>query len=135
MKKADITGVIDRRSEWLFSLSDAIWDHPELAFHETYAANLLCDALRKEGFTVEEGVAGIPTAFLGRFGEGKPVIGILGEYDALAGMSRKADVTHAEPIINDATDPFGASEGLFTRESASRYGNLFWLSGRGRRQW
>lgn len=99
MKKADITGAIDRRSEWLFSLSDAIWDHPELAFHETYAANLLCDALQKEGFIVEEGVAGIPTAFSGRFGEGKPVIGILGEYDALAGMSQKADVTHAEPIV------------------------------------
>lgn len=99
MNKTDITGAIDRRSEWLFGLSDAIWDHPELAFHETYAVNLLCDALRKEGFTVEERLAGISTAFSGRFGEGKPVIGILGEYDALAGMSQKADVTHAEPIV------------------------------------
>ncbi len=99
MKKEAIIHSIDRRGEWLSGLSDAIWDHPELAFHETFAADLLCDALRQEGFAVEEGIAGIPTAFLGRFGEGKPVIGILGEYDALAGMSQQADVTHPEPIV------------------------------------
>ena len=100
MKKTDVVSAIDRRSEWFFSLSDAIWDSPELAFHETFAANLLCDALRKEGFAVTEHLAGIPTAFSGRFGEGGPVIGILGEYDALAGLSQKADVTHPEPIIH-----------------------------------
>lgn len=99
MKQETITRSIDRRGPWLSGLSDAIWDHPELAFCETFAAQLLCDALRKEGFAVTEGLAGIPTAFSGRFGSGKPVIGILGEYDALAGMSQKADVTHPEPIV------------------------------------
>ena len=49
MKKEAIIHSIDRRGEWLSGLSDAIWDHPELAFHETFAADLLCDALRQEG--------------------------------------------------------------------------------------
>ena len=96
MKQETITRSIDRRGPWLSGLSDAIWDHPELAFCETFAAHLLCVALRKEG------LAGIPTAFSGRFGSGKPVIGILGEYGALAGMSQKADVTHPEPIVPGA---------------------------------
>ena len=98
MKISAVTESIDRRADWLFSLSDAIFDHPETAFQEYFAAELLCGALLREGFTVTEGLGDLPTAFCGRFGEGKPVIGILGEYDALPGMSQRAGVTHPEPV-------------------------------------
>ena len=106
MKISAVTESIDRRADWLFSLSDAIFDHPETAFQERFAAGLLCEALRREGFAVTEAIGGLPTAFRGRFGEGKPVIGILGEYDALPGMSQQADATHPEPVT-----PGGAGHG------------------------
>ena len=102
MKISAVTESIDRRADWLFSLSDAIFDHPETAFQERFAAGLLCGALRREGFAVTEGLGSLPTAFCGCFGEGKPVIGILGEYDALPGMSQQADATHPEPVIPGA---------------------------------
>lgn len=67
--------------------------HAETAFTEFQSAACLCDVLRKEGFTVEENLAGIKTAFSGRFGSGKPVIGILGEFDALCGLGQVAGAT------------------------------------------
>lgn len=80
--------VIEERKEEFISVSDKLWDHPELAFHEEYSAELLCDFLKKEGFAVTKGLAGIPTAFMGTYGSGHPVIGVLGEFDALSGMSQ-----------------------------------------------
>ena len=82
---------IDSRAEELCALSDAIWDKPELAFTEENAAKLLSEALEKEGFAVERNVANIETAFTGTFGNGRPVIGILGEFDALSVLSQVAD--------------------------------------------
>ena len=102
MKISAVTESIDRRADWLCSLSDAIFDHPETAFQERFAAGLLCEALRREGFAVTEAIGGLPTAFCGRFGAGKPVIGILGEYDALPGMSQRPGVTRSEPVIPGA---------------------------------
>lgn len=102
MKISAVTASLDRRADWLFSLSDAIFDHPETAFQERFAAGLLCDALRREGFAVTQGIGGLPTAFCGRFGEGKPVIGILGEYDALPGMSQQPGITRPEPVTSGA---------------------------------
>lgn len=83
-----ILSAIEEKREVLNATADFLWDHPETAFTEFESAKYLCDVLRKEGFTVEENVAGIPTAFTGTFGSGKPVIGILGEYDALSGLSQ-----------------------------------------------
>lgn len=88
--------VIDEKRALLEQTADYLWDNPETAFTEYRSAACLCDVLRKEGFTVEENLAGIATAFSGRFGSGKPVIGILGEFDALSGLSQVAGVT--EPI-------------------------------------
>lgn len=98
-KRRRIAESIEKKSAWLCGLSDAIWDHPELAFREYFAKELLCDALLQEGFAVEAPVGGLPTAFLGRYGHGKPVIGILGEYDALAGLSQQADVPEPRPLV------------------------------------
>ena len=80
---------IDEKSDRVVDLSKKIWEVAELALHEHESARYLAEALEDEGFRVEAGVAEMPTAFVATWGEGGPVIGILGEYDALAGMSQK----------------------------------------------
>lgn len=70
-------------------ISRKIWEYAELGFHEYRSAKLLQDTLEAEGFQVETGLAGIPTAFKGTFGTGGPVVAILGEFDALPGLSQK----------------------------------------------
>lgn len=82
--------VIDEKAELLENVADYLWENPETAFTEFKSAAYLCEVLRKEGFTVEENLAGIKTAFSGTYGSGKPVIGILGEFDALSGLSQEA---------------------------------------------
>lgn len=89
----DFLSVIDEKKELLTGLSDKLWDDPETAFAEFHSAKLLCDALRAEGFTVQENLADIPTAFSGRFGSGKPVIAFLGEYDALSNLNQVSGST------------------------------------------
>lgn len=92
------TSVIDEKKELLDAVSDYLWENAETAFTEFKSAACLIDALRKEGFEVTENLTGIPTAFSGRFGHGKPVIGVLGEYDALSGLQQVAGVTEKMPI-------------------------------------
>lgn len=90
---------IDLESETLCKLSDAVWENPETAFAEYRSADLICKALTDFGFSVTRPVAGIETAFSGRFGSGKPVIGILGEFDALSGLSQQAGVAEKKPLV------------------------------------
>ncbi len=85
-----IADYIARHQLRFSTLSDAIWDTPETRFAETRSSALLSDALTEEGFRVERGVGGIDTAFIASAGSGKPVIAILGEFDALAGLSQQA---------------------------------------------
>ncbi len=80
---------INEKSQELMDLSKKIWDQPELAFEEVYSSKLLADYLKDEGFEVELNYAKLPTAFRASWGSGKPIIGFLGEYDALPGMSQK----------------------------------------------
>lgn len=82
--------VIDDKAELLENVANYLWENPETAFTEFKSAAYLCDVLRKEGFEVKENLAGIQTAFSGTYGSGKPVIGILGEFDALSGLSQEA---------------------------------------------
>ncbi len=89
----DYLSVIDEKKELLDQTADAIWATPELAFTEFASAKTLMDVLKQEGFEVEDNLAGIKTAFSGRFGSGKPVIGILGEFDALSGLGQEAGCT------------------------------------------
>jgi len=91
----------------LFSeLSNAVWDSPELSLKEFKATELYCAALEKLGFIVEKGIGGMATAFSGTWGSGSPVIGILGEYDALSGLSQKAGA-----MIEEALDKGAAGHG------------------------
>ena len=89
----DYLSVIDEKRQLLEDTANYLWDNPELAFTEFKSAKYLCNVLRSEGFAVEENLAGIATAFSGTFGSGKPVIGILGEFDALSGLSQVAGIT------------------------------------------
>ena len=83
-------------------ISDAIWEYAELGMQEFKSSKLLADTLEGAGFTVERGVAGMPTCFVASYGSGKPVIGILGEYDALPMISQKGRVTTQDPIVEGA---------------------------------
>ncbi len=89
--------VIEAKAAELNAAADAIWETPELAFTEYQSAKILIDFLRKEGFTVEEELAGIRTAFSGRFGHGRPVLGVLGEFDALSGLGQEAGALEKKP--------------------------------------
>lgn len=80
------------------AISRQIWESPEIGFREEKSSALLRDELRAAGFKIQSGVAGMPTAFTAEWGSGKPVIAILGEYDALPGLSQK-DVPHAEAVV------------------------------------
>ncbi len=95
--QSEYLSVIDEKRPLLKQIADYLWEHPETAFTEFQSAAYLCWALREEGFEVEEKLAGIPTAFSGRFGKGGPVIGILGEFDALSGLGQVACVTEKLP--------------------------------------
>jgi len=78
----------DKRHD-IVKVSDRIWEEAELALHEYKSARILREALADEGFEIESGISQMPTAFSARWGEGRPVIAYLGEYDALADMSQE----------------------------------------------
>jgi len=96
MKK--VLEMLEAETENFCGFSDAVWDNPETAFSESRSAEILIAALKQYGFEVTEKVAGIDTAFSGRFGSGKPVIGFLGEFDALSGLSQKSGISTKDPI-------------------------------------
>ena len=83
-------------------ISDKIWEYAELGLQEFNSSKLLADTLEAAGFTVERGLAGMPTCFVATYGSGKPVIGILGEFDALPMLSQKARVPKKEPVVEGA---------------------------------
>ena len=93
----DALSYLDENRERLVALARNIWEHPELGFAEEYASDLIARVLREAGFRVRKPVAGIPTAFVAEWGSGSPVIGILGEYDALPGLSQKV-LAKKEPV-------------------------------------
>ena len=101
-KKAALAAV-EQEKELLEQVSDSIWEYAELSLQEYKSAALLCQVLVQQGFTVEQGICGIETAFSASYGSGKPVIGILAEYDALSGLSQKGGCTEKAPLIPGGT--------------------------------
>ncbi|WP_081584605.1 amidohydrolase [Bacillus bingmayongensis] len=93
-----IAEIIEEKRETFIHISDRIWDYAEIRFEEFRSANLLCKVLEEEGFTVERGVADMETAFIGSYGSGGPIIAILGEYDALSGLSQERGRAIQQPI-------------------------------------
>ena len=93
---------IEENKEEFCRASLDIWNHPELALQEHFAAETLTKLLESNGFRVQRGVAGMPTAFVAEYGEGRPVIGFSAEYDALPGLSQKNDSNFHDPVVNGA---------------------------------
>jgi aminobenzoyl-glutamate utilization protein B len=89
-KKEEAVASIERHEAEIIALSDQVWGFAETALLESRSSKALADYAEKQGFAVERGVAGLPTAFVASYGEGRPIIGVLGEYDALPGLSQKA---------------------------------------------
>jgi aminobenzoyl-glutamate utilization protein B len=83
-------------------ISDLIWSFAELGLQEFQSSKLLADTLEQAGFKVERGLAGMPTCFIASYGSGKPVIGLLGEFDALPMLSQKGRVAEPQPIVEGA---------------------------------
>ena len=81
---------LDKEAERFANIALTIWDYAEMGYQEEKSSALLQETLAQEGFTIKRGVAGIPTAFIAEYNNGGPVIAILGEYDALPGLSQKA---------------------------------------------
>lgn len=94
---ANYLNIIDEKRDELKAISDYIWDNPELIFEEYKSAECVINALKKYGFKVETNLAEIKTAFNGTFGKGYPVIGILGEFDALSGLGQVANCPTKTP--------------------------------------
>lgn len=109
--KKEIIESVDTRFEALTNLSDKIWSFEEIAFQETQSSAALSDYAESLGFKVTRGVAEIPTAFVAEFGSGKPIIGILGEFDALPGLSQNK-VPYKSPL-NEGAPGHGCGHNLF----------------------
>ncbi len=99
MSKKIAIEAIENSKNIFCDLSDRIWEYAELSLKEFKSCEDYLRMLSSLGFEVEENVANIPTAFLGRYGHGKPVIGILGEYDALSGLSQVGGGVAREELI------------------------------------
>lgn len=110
LKKAVIQSV-EQHKESLIKLSDSVWALAETAFEEQGSAKILADYAEAQGMKVTRGVAGIPTAFTATYGSGQPVISILGEYDALPGISQKA--SPEKEALNPGAAGHGCGHNLF----------------------
>lgn len=97
----EIWRLVDARKDAFQAMSDRIWGVPELAYTETRSCAEHTAMLEREGFRITANVAGIPTAVMGEAGEGGPVIAVLGEYDALPGLSQEAGVAEHRPLPGD----------------------------------
>ena len=94
----DILRRMDAEAAHYAKLSRQIWEYAEIGYQETKSSALLADELKRAGFRVETGLANMPTAFTATSGQGKPVIAILGEYDALPGLSQET-VPEKKPVV------------------------------------
>lgn len=103
MNKKDLFKLIDDKKDLFLDLSDSIWEYAELSLLEFKSTEHYIKVLKEQGFKVEEEVAGIKTAFTGSYGSGKPVIGILGEFDALTGLSQEAGSIEKKEVIPGGT--------------------------------
>ena len=89
---------VSRNQKRFQELADKVWSTPETCYSEQNSMSAHVDELIYHGFSVTKGIANIPTAVVGEYGTDGPIIAFLGEYDALAGLSQKADVFHQDPV-------------------------------------
>ncbi|MBS7630293.1 amidohydrolase [Candidatus Bathyarchaeota archaeon] len=101
---------IDEHSQRIINISDSIWRLAELGLMEYKSSKVLSDELNEAGFQIEYGVAGLPTAFTASWGKGKPVIGVMGEYDALPGLSQ--DIVPFKKPLEGAVNGHGCGHNI-----------------------
>ncbi|UCF00429.1 MAG: amidohydrolase [Planctomycetota bacterium] len=109
--KDEIAASIDARESEYAHTAKQIWGFAEIAFFEVKSSSVLQSKLKEEGFSVEAGVAGLETAFVATYGKGRPIVGILAEFDALPGMSQDA-VAERKPLVKDGSG-HGCGHNLF----------------------
>lgn len=101
---------IEKNTERFTNLSDRVWEFAELGYAEMRSSSLLAQALEEDGFILQRGVADIPTAFIASYGTGRPVIALLGEYDALPNLSQ--DKTPTRKILEAGQPGHGCGHNL-----------------------
>mgnify|MGYP003322634688 FL=1 len=89
---------VSRNQKRFQELADKVWSTPETCYSEQNSMSAHVDELKYHGFSAKKGIANIPTAVVGEYGTDGPIIAFLGEYDALAGLSQKADIFHQDPV-------------------------------------
>lgn len=109
--KQSLLRIVESHDAALIKLSDQIWAFAETALAETKSSKVLADYAEQKGFTIERGVAGMPTAFIASYGSGQPIIGVLGEFDALPGLSQKAQAS--KEALKEDEPGHGCGHNLF----------------------
>ncbi len=128
--ETEILDFLDNRADQTAAVAKRLWELAEVGYQETESSELLQTTLAAEGFTIRSGVADIPTAFVAEYGSGKPVIGILAEYDALPGISQSA--LSVRDIIEDKPAGHACGHNLFGAGSvAAAIAVKEWLASNG----
>ena len=109
--RAIILDHLSENDEELTYIAKQIWDHPQVALQEEFASKLLADKLEAAGFAISWGAGGMPTAFIAEWGVGAPIVGFLGEYDALPGLSQ--ELTSEKSAIEAGGPGHGCGHNLF----------------------
>ncbi|WP_010304917.1 amidohydrolase [Kurthia senegalensis] len=100
MTKQQLIEMMEANELQFEEIAKNIWEHPQLGYNETYASTLQQDTLKEAGFRIEANVGNVETAFIAEVGEGHPIVGILGEFDALPGLSQHVQPTKS-PIVDN----------------------------------
>lgn len=111
VNKQAVLNSIGKQEKELISLSDQVWSFAEIAMKEHQSAKVLSAYAEQKGFKVTRNIADIPTAFIAEYGSGKPIIGILGEFDALPGLSQKA--IPSKEALNAGAAGHGCGHNMF----------------------
>lgn len=99
INKENLTEIINKHKSMFIEINDLIWEFAETRFNEKKSSDLLQETLMDFGFSIENSVAGMDTAFIASYGRGKPVIGILGEFDALSELSQESGIFSKSPLV------------------------------------
>ena len=106
MNKQQAQAYIRQQEQTIVGVGDYLWENPETAFSEFKAVEKICGVLEQAGFVIAKGVGSVPTAFTATYGSGKPVLGLLAEYDALASLNQRGGIAKREPTSQqDAGKP------------------------------
>src|SRR5438270_6214096 len=100
--KADVAQEVDGMREDIQKMNDTVFSFGELGFQEFETSKYLTGILRKNGFTIQEGIAGIPTAFMASWGSGKPILALGSDIDCIPQASQKPGVAYHDPLIEGA---------------------------------